>query len=248
VPDFKIDTEKVFKEVVRTVGGRCLDDELKGKADFQNADFLFEKHNCVGELKRIQKFLDEDPIFRKKLGNLYSAWVRENRVPPPPFGTRFIEFNLLDIPKDCAEQFMSLLRKQLMSAYLEKANRQLRETKKRFKIQNAYGIVFLAIEGTAWYAPQGLMTVLARIPKNRLDAVDAFIVFNSNYAARHPSLGEPVAYWACTRYSVRQKPEALTDALADQWGLKLSEIQPGPVTTYYPHYSELGRIQFPETS
>lgn len=181
-----INTEKVFGEVILAAGGRRLDEELRGKADFKNADYLFEQHNCVGELKRIQKFLDEDPDFRRKLSKHYSKWTSQGRVPPAPPGTRLVEFNLTSVPRDCAEEVMGLLRKQLMSAYLEKANRQLRETKKHFDWPDAYGIVFLAVEGTSWYDPHGLMSVLARIPKGKLEAIDAFVVFNGNFNARHP--------------------------------------------------------------
>ena len=96
----KIDTEKVFGEVVLAAGGRRLDEELKGKSDFKNADYLFEQHNCVGELKRIQKFLDEDSEFRRKLGKYYSKWASQGRVPQPPLKFKFFEFNLMSIPRD----------------------------------------------------------------------------------------------------------------------------------------------------
>lgn len=240
-----IDTEKIFGEVVLAAGGRCLDDEFRGKADFKNADYLFEQHNCVGELKRIQKFLDEDAEFRRKLGKHYSKWVSQGRIRSAPLGTKFVEFNLMDIPRDCAEEVMILLRKQLMSAYLEKANRQLRETKKYFGIQDAYGIVFLAVEGTSWYEPHGLMSVLARIPKGRLEAVDAFIVFNSNYEAQHPAIQAPVSFWISARYSGRPLPKDLIERLSIRWGQEQERLYLGPMTTYFPPHSEVGSIKFP---
>lgn len=240
----KINTEKVFGEVVLAAGGRCLDEELRGKADFKNADYLFEQHNCVGELKRIQKFLDEDPDFRRKLGKHYNKWTSQGRVPPAPPGTRFVEFNLTSVPRDCAEEVMGLLRKQLMSAYLEKANRQLRETKKHFDLPDAYGIVFLAVEGTSWYDPHGLMSVLARIPKGKLEAVDAFVVFNSNYDARHPAHQAPVAFWISTRYSNRPLADELTERLSILWGQEQAKLYPGPMTTHFPPHREAGSIKF----
>jgi hypothetical protein len=140
---------------------------------------------------------------------------------------------------------MGLLKKQLMSACLEKANRQLRETKKRYRMPDAYGILFLAVEGTSWYDPQGLATVLARIPKGRLEAVDAFVVFNSNYEAAHPGYQGPVAFWLSARYSSRPLLAELTERLSFLWEQQLSRRYPGPVAVYYPPHSELGNIKFP---
>lgn len=241
----KIDTEQVFGEVVLAAGGRRLDEELQGKADFQNADYLFEQHNCVGELKRIQKFLDKDRVFCRKLGERYSKWASQGRVPMTPTGQQFAEFNLASIPRDCAEEVMSLLCKQLMNAYLRKANQQLRETKKRYSMPDAYGIVFLAVEGTSWYDPQGLVTVLARIPPGRLDAVDAFVVFNSNYEAGHAGHQGPVSFWVSARYSPRPLIRKLTERLSFLWEQQLAKRCEGWMATYCTPQGVLGHIKFP---
>jgi hypothetical protein len=140
---------------------------------------------------------------------------------------------------------MGLLRKQLMNACLRKANQQLRETKKRYRMPDAHGIVFLAVEGTSWYDPHGLMTVLARIPKGRMEAVDAFVVFNSNYEAVHPAHLGPVAFWVSAPYSSRPLVGELTERLSFLWEQELAKRYPGLMATYYPPHSELGSIKFP---
>jgi hypothetical protein len=108
----RIDVEKEFAKCVRAIGGRVLDDELRGPRSPTNADYWFPEFNVVAEIKRLADNLMTSKDFQKKVAGRYAAWVRKGLVPPPIRGEKLaIEFG--KIPEACATEIADLLKRKL---------------------------------------------------------------------------------------------------------------------------------------
>jgi len=130
--------ETHFHSFIRTISDACIISELpKGKNfDFQNADYLLNNGKIVAELKclekdeevELQKFIDKICEERKILlyGGMPFFKIIENQPDREELGKKGI----------------AVLAKSLKRRLI-KANKQLEDTKKKFCLPNAGGLVVM---------------------------------------------------------------------------------------------------------
>jgi hypothetical protein len=120
----KIDVEDAMRHVVRTIGGRVLDDSLPKDPGFDNADFVFDSEKVIMELK----CFDDDNVFseanRAKALDRWTRWYRKHVVASPVPN----ELDWEKLTREHQFEFIGLHTRSIEGA-VRKANRQIRETK-----------------------------------------------------------------------------------------------------------------------
>lgn len=172
--------------MVKQVGG-CRVDEIVGKSPaFLNADYLFKDEPCVAELKCLER--DQVPAFVEKFRDLVHGWIREGIIPsPPPTQTMFSTNNL---PHELQQEVAALYRGPFLEV-LEKANKQIKQTKKHFDLEEAPGLLLLANDGNALLELEMVLYCLAtafkpdNTGKRRYSGITHVIYFTANL----PSVG-----------------------------------------------------------
>lgn len=141
----KPEIDRCFEQAVTTLGGQLISDLLETKSpEFNNADFLFRKWNTVSELKVLQNDPDECDAIKKKEQALLQKWMDEERL--SYFGNT-IEIERL--PKDM-QWDLTALRSENVKRVMKKANKQIRDTKKKLKLPEAQGHIVIVNDGVPW--------------------------------------------------------------------------------------------------
>ncbi len=126
------------------------------KDHFQNADYFFEKRQIVGELKcleeemgpKVQEYIDKMLKDRKLIfyGKLRLDYVLRNHPRKEEINREINELVTSSL-EDC----------------VEKANRQIRETKEHFSLPNARGFLFIVNNSNLVLAPKNAFWNLHRM-------------------------------------------------------------------------------------
>lgn len=142
----RIDVEQAFADCVEEMGGQVLDRTLSdAEKRFSNADYFFPQDNVVADLKCLREDIMSKPEFARQASEMHARWVAEGRVAPPR--TSRVVLNPRELPDECAREFVELFKKRLEFSTIKKANKQLRETKKRLGAADAEGLLLLANDG-----------------------------------------------------------------------------------------------------
>ncbi|HMS42978.1 MAG TPA: hypothetical protein PKE69_22305 [Pyrinomonadaceae bacterium] len=139
--------EKTLDEYVEEFGGELVK-KLLSNPNFSNADYLFKNYKVVAELKTLEKDFFSAEIYKKKINGLYVKWVKEGLV-PRIWGKAMIQTQ--NLPERCQLEFTNIIKKPL-EGRINKANKQIKETKKHFGIEDYKGVLILVSEfaGRRW--------------------------------------------------------------------------------------------------
>lgn len=211
-------TEEIFKACVKDLAGRCLDDELPKDRQFRNADFLFDEHRVVSELKCLEEDVFRTPKFNQKVKALYDKWIERGLVQPTKY------FNLRDIPGECAIEYLNLIKRQIQDSYLKSANDQIKKTKQHLGLDDYQGLLIIANEGNTHLKPSALFNVLHHcFNGGNYSHINQFVLVNVSMMATMPDQ-DRFLYWFAPQIRGRQPiSEKLISALSIKWGEKISE-------------------------
>jgi len=223
-------TEELLDRVVQKVGGSLVSDLLPPNENREsNADYVFEQHGVIGELKRLERDQDDNPDMAAKRNALYQKWIRERKCGVPIVYGRAV-LDVRKLPSDCAMEMISLYREPI-ARRIRKANEQIKSARKLLKMPEASGVLFLAQDGDYSIGPDAVLNLAARCLKgNRFSGIDDVICFNALPARlAGDSLG--YMFWIhSSRDSNRAIPQALIDSLQEAWKAEMEAIR-GPMVT-----------------
>ena len=211
--------------VVQKVGGSLVSDLLPPNENREsNADYVFQQHGVIGELKRLERDQDDNPDMAAKRNALYQKWIRERkRGVPIVYGRAVLDVRKL--PSDCAMEIISLYREPI-ARRIRKANEQIKSTRKLLKMPGATGVLLLAQDGDYSIGPDAILNLAARCLKgNRFSGIDDVVCFNALPARL---AGDPLGYmfWIhSSRDSSRAMPHALIDSLQEAWRSEMEAIR-----------------------
>lgn len=157
-----IEVEKEFSSFMKSFGAALVSEIVGGSPQFANADYLFREHNIVGELKCMTKDVLADEYYKTKISDAAERWIAAGKM-SAFWGTARIETAAL--PVDCQREFFQILRKPVHGA-IEKANRQIRETKTNLNLLDAKGLLLLVNDG-CWSIESDAMLHLVNISLGR---------------------------------------------------------------------------------
>jgi len=168
------DAEMLMHQAIAMVGGSSVDHTHRELLNGKNADFLLPEFNCIGELKRIHKNLDD--VIKARMGAMAERWIKDGLIPRPK-SHRFT-LDMSRVPKVCRYEVRSMLAKFLEDNQLKKANRQIKALKERLALPNAIGVLLLVVEATESYRPEVLGELLHHLLKEKYSSIGSVIVVN----------------------------------------------------------------------
>ena len=239
-------TEELLARVVQKVGGSLVSDLLPPNGNREsNADYVFQQHKVIGELKRLVRDQDDNPDMAAKRNALYQKWIRERKRGVPIVYGRAV-LDLRQLPSDCAMEMISLYREPI-ARRIRKANEQIKSTRKLLKLPEAIGVLFLAQDGDYSIGPEAVLNLAARCLKGtRFSGIDDVICFNALPARL---AGESLGYMVWIHSSRDRNcaiPQALIDSLQEAWRAEM-EAMTGPLVRP-PTPVELAESRIPPTS
>ena len=218
-PHNPIKIEPTWRQFVRQIGGKVIDDDLPQPRSFENADFLFPEISVIAELKEIETEFSSSPRFRNGYSSLMKRVMAEN-----PSWRPLLLGGDESYPNCFTQEFIRLFRPPL-SRILKKANRQLRETKTHFKIQSATGILLLVNDGLQSIGPNLIRAQTSELLLHSYSSIDCCVLMTINSYIEIAGSDVPRMLWVPT-YSDRA-PDALVDfidTLGRKWFDYIEEI------------------------
>lgn len=172
--------EPNWQEFVQGLGGGELVAPLIARQGVKNADFLFRQGRVVAELKVLEtEFLDTESI-RKKVADAYARHVGTN---PEDQGSP-LRRELLGIVKAPLQRIVN------------KANRQIKETKQELGLVGWRGIIIIVNDGFRGLPPGFVMGLIASILDGKsYSSTDGFI-YQTNHYVELPDNPYAVLLWA----------------------------------------------------
>ena len=188
-PHDPIPIEESWREFVRNIGGAVLDDVLPNQRQFENADFAFLEKSVVLELKEIETEFSSRGAFHAGFDSLMRRLVAEDPDwRPALFGGSGKS------PKWFTPEFVRLFRPPL-SRVLKKANRQLRDTKDHFKIQEPTGILLLVNDGFTAIGPDSIRAQISELLMHSYSSIDCFVYLTVNRYVEIAGSDQPRLLW-----------------------------------------------------
>ncbi len=223
----RIDIAKEVAACVKQLDGTVLDEVLKDPG-FKNADYWFSEANVLAELKCLSDDLVSNKTFNQNVAILYGSWVKRGLVPQT--SAKSVRLSLQALPENCALEFLDLIKKKLDAGAIKKANRQIRETKKKFATPDAKGLLLLVNDGNLVLPPGVMAYLLSRILKGKHSSIHSVIYFSVNVNSTIPGFNAHGQFWIDSLIPERDPvaPE-FRKAFRAAWFSHLSSLGLGPV-------------------
>lgn len=211
-PHDPIPVEPTWDEFVPTAGGLVVKAALPRSPDFENADYFFTDARVVAELKELETELSRTDAFFKKFVDLHRRVVAEDPSwKPVLFGGSGA------YPTWFWPAYRRIFRPPL-ARILKKANRQLRETKSQYGIDEPCGIVLFVNDGFTGIGPAYVVALAADILQNSYSSIDCFVYLTVNRYVEVP--GSDLAHLVWIPVYSDRAPVSLVDfvnTLGRQW-------------------------------
>lgn len=206
-PHDPIDVEAAWQEFVRSVGGNVIEDLVPHPRTFENADFLFPAVPAVAELKEIKTEFEKSDAFMKGYSSLLKRLMDEEPDWRPQLlgGTG-------NYPKWFSSEVIRLFRPPI-SRIIKKANNQIKETKRHFKIVDPTGVLVFVNDGFTALEPHFVHALACSILTNSYSSIDCFLYVTVNRYIEVDGSDVPRLLWMPT-YSDRA-PDSLSAFVND---------------------------------
>ncbi|WP_226468593.1 hypothetical protein [Luteimonas panaciterrae] len=213
--------ESTFDCFVLSVGGVRMSSLVGQSPPFANADYLFPVDQVIVELKELTTDWPRLPEFQQRISNLWLRCLLAGRISDAHLEKK------LPLPMDVHRDFMHLLRKPL-KRILEKANKQIKETRHHLGFKDHQGVVMLVADGLLTVAPQYLIGLLAEILLHDYSGIDCLVILTVNEYVDIPGDDFARLLWVPTYADSAPEPlVGFIDNLGRQWFSRLQELS-GP--------------------
>lgn len=232
-PPPDMDIEKTFNEFVEDFGGELVSKIFQGRGTRpDNADYFFYKRTMVAELKCLKKNYFNDKEVGEKLTVLMNRWWKEGLLRQEHIqGGRFQTDNL---PRQCALEVDKVFGISIKKA-VEKANKQIKETKKYFGIPNAKGLLIIANDGNYSIDLEFIRHILGNILQSMYTSIDSYIFFTPNMRAYTSQIDTQFHIWVSGRCrpSSNAVERDLLDEIQQGWTFFLERKTGETVTQFH---------------
>lgn len=188
-PDVVLDVEKSWNEFVESINGKRVDSYLSKSPVFNNADYIFLGDQVIIELKEIKTEFSRQPAFYEKLTLLVEQLAKEDENWRP---------SLLGgdgaYPAWFIDEFVRIFRPP-MSRILKKANKQIKETKDHFDINNQKGTVIIVNDYFTSLDPKFVIKIIVDLLIHSYKSIDCMIYLTVNRYVRIEGDNEPKLIW-----------------------------------------------------
>jgi len=184
----------VIGRAANKCGGVVVEELLGHSPPFPIADFWFEEYGIVAELKVMEQDMFSNEDFIQQTTDLYRTWVDRGFDVPIVLGSRPVSTK--DIPPECSIELLGLIKAKIKNAFLRKANKQIRSTKKKLGKPDSFGLLLLGNDGSMGFHPSLIANLLHHSLANQYRSIEGVIYFTGNCKAKFPGFLEPAYYWA----------------------------------------------------
>lgn len=209
----RINIEETFAELVRDYGGVVLDDKLPKSPTFENADYVFHFEKIVAELKCLTEDNVDSASNQAKVNELVRQWHKEGKIET----TELDEKNWRSLPNDLQNKIYEITTKSIKRR-IQKANSQIRETKKALRLDDYLGLVVLANDGIASLQPAAFIHAAYHALARDFSEIKYFIYLTANLFTHVREAPMPAVIWI--GFDMQRGPkmdEKFIDRLGRNW-------------------------------
>jgi len=185
-----IDVEPWFVEMVRDYPMACVLTDKIPHPNFKNADFIFHHEKIVAEFKRVEKDCTDSPKVESKIGAVVNRYYTDGKIKEKTI----TEENWPSLPKEFQNEIYNITSDSI-KVHIEKANRQIKETKTNLGLDNYKGCLILVNDGVQSFPPVTFLWVAFRLILHRYSGITYIITFPANVYAKSRESPAPVQYW-----------------------------------------------------
>ncbi len=209
----RINVEETLAEVVRDYGGVVLEDKLPKSPNFDNADYVFHFEKIVAELKCLTEDNVDSPNNQFKVNELIKQWHNEGKIKT----TNIDENNWGELPKELQTKIYEITTKSIKRR-VQKANVQIRETKRALRLDDYSGLLILANDGIASLGPAAFLHATQHALARDFSEIKYFIYLTANLFTQLRESPMPTLFWI--GFDMQKGPKmdvAFTDRLGRNW-------------------------------
>lgn len=217
----RVVVEPEFDAIVAAAGGHLVRSLIDKSPPFDNADYVFHDHKLVAELKCVQEDKADDASTRAKFRRLWIKWRQRRLVS----GSVPSSFNSRSLPAACQADMYDVMGKPIKRR-IQKANKQIRETKVALGLSDYRGVLFIANDGNFMFPPAAMIHSIQLSLHRDFREIRHFIFFTANMYLAVRGIGRPVLCWiSFDMDNDKSSPaEALYDQLYQHWIRRHEEI------------------------
>jgi hypothetical protein len=186
----RVQIEPEFNQIVVTVGGQLVSSLVGDSPPFDNADYIFPAYRLVGELKCIEEDKLADPRMQEKFRRLWIKWRQQSLVS----GAVPRVINLRSLPQLCQAEMYEVMAKPIRRR-LQKANKQIRETKAALGLNDYRGVLFIANDGNLMFPPAAMIHAIQLSLHRDFREIRHFVFFTANLYLAARGINKPILCW-----------------------------------------------------
>lgn len=176
-----LDVEETMNKFIQYLGGSLITDILKDISGL-NADYYFDNHDIVAELKCLKKDLFSNEDDKDRLPQLVEVWFKKNLLKEDDLPD--ILFGKKSLPNECIDELIKAAAKTIERA-IHKAIKQIKHTRILLSKPNSKGLIFLVNDGNYFLSHSHFIGLTASIISRKFskEPFDAFIYLTINQVA-----------------------------------------------------------------
>jgi len=231
LPNPFINVELELSRAIVRIGGVRVD-EILGKTDKKNADFLFDKHSVIAEMKVLEVDQISTERFVSKCSDIYARYLKEGKAPVRVFGTMRLT----------TDRFPEEFRREIANLYsvplgriVKAADNQIRSTKELLIRPNHAGVLILVNNGNTAMDPSHVVWSLGEhLKEGQFPNINQVLFFTANMSVEvnsrpKQSLGIPEdmdmhVWFFAGRTEIARANVEFEPALREAWLSHLSGI------------------------
>lgn len=221
-----VDVESAFAAFVRSYGGEVVEDLVGASPDFSNADYLFRANGVVAELKRLVADKSEDENIQRKIQEKFDLWMNDGII-GPIFGRVRVESKTL--PETCQRELIDIYKPPIQRRII-KANKQIKATLNRLRIQDGKGLLIVVNDGNYALEANAVLYLINRILGKNFQQINSVVYCTVNMFASSPVTPKPTLFWAnASRSYIPYIEEDFVMGLFRGWSAYLSRLRGEPI-------------------
>lgn len=186
----KINIEETFADLVRDSGGVVLEDKLPKSPSFENADYVFHHERLVAELKCLTEDNVNTPNIESKIDALIADWHDQGKIQTKQRDQE----SWRKMPQELQTKIYEISTKSIKRR-IQKANAQIRETKRALGLESYQGMVILANDGIYSLGPAAFINAAMVALKRDFSEIDYLLFFTANLFTRLKETPVPALMW-----------------------------------------------------
>ncbi len=226
----KVNVEAEFTAFIRAFGGKVVSDLVGPSPEFPNADYYFPEESIVAELKCLEDNKREDPNLQQKVQSLFDGWIADGTI-PVAYGDQ-VTIESKSLPESCQYALYDVY-KPAIQRRIVKANKQIKATATRLRVEPYLGLLLLANDGNYAMEAAAVIHQVRRILGTKFQHINAVVYFTVNMDASSPWTERSSLVWAhLNRTPQKSVTSDFTDRLLAGWIAHLEVVVGEHIDTY----------------